>query len=89
MSTTKKPWTPKPDHVGYVSKDLKGRSVVTVEQDLQLKKGDKITLEKMADKFAGLLANGVAEEVVEGLKERTPEYKTHEARFYTPKAKTN
>lgn len=83
---TKKPWTPKPDHVGYLSKSTIGQSTITVEQDITLKKGDKIVLEKMSDKFAGMLKSGkVSEEVVEAIKAKTPDWKTHEARVYTPK----
>lgn len=67
------------NRVGYVSKSKTGKSMITVEQDIVLKKGQKIILDKMDDVYARMEASGkIKPEVIERIRENTPEWKTHE-----------
>jgi hypothetical protein len=68
------------DRVGYVSKSKAGNSILTVEQDVVLKAGQKIILQKPTDVIDGLLKRGIlTEEQAESRKSSVPEWKTHEA----------
>ena len=68
------------NRVGYVSKSKTGKSILTVEQDITLKAGQKIILEKPSDIIDGLVKRGIlTEEIGESRKEKTPAWKTHEA----------
>ncbi len=46
------------NRVGYASKSKAGNTVITVEQDITLKKGQKIILNKKSDIMAKAEANG-------------------------------
>lgn len=67
------------NRLGYVSKSKTGKSIITVEQDMTLKKGDKLILNKPADNIDSLLRNGkIDEEQAEKRKNAIPDWKTHE-----------
>ncbi len=67
------------NYVGYISKTLKGKSMITVEQDFVLKKGDKLFISKPQDTIDSLVANGViTEEQGEQRKEKIPDWKLSE-----------
>lgn len=79
MSTTKKKYELPKNRVGYVSKSESGNSIITVEQDITLKAGQKIILTKPADNIDRLLKNGyLTEEQAEDRKSKVPKWKTHE-----------
>jgi hypothetical protein len=84
MSTYKIPES----RVGYVSKSQSGNSVITVEQDMTLKKGDKLILQKPAEIIKGLQQRGVlTEEVAQERLSKVPEWKTHEVSKLPPMKK--
>jgi hypothetical protein len=62
MSSEKKEYTYPKNHVGYISKSKAGNSMITVEQDLVLKKGDKLIIKKPVDSLKSLLDNGLIDE---------------------------
>ena len=67
------------NRVGYISKSKTGKSILTVEQDLTLKKGQKIILGKPSENIDRLVKSGfITEEVGETRKAGVPEWKTHE-----------
>jgi hypothetical protein len=73
------------DRVGYVSKSKTGKSIITVEQDMTLKAGDKLILQKPTEVIDSLVKNGVlSEEVGEQRKSSVPEWKTHEVSKLPP-----
>lgn len=73
------------DKVGYVSKSKTGKSIITVEQDMVLKKGDKLILQKPSDNIDSLVKNGViSEEAGEQRKSTIPEWKTYEVSKLPP-----
>lgn len=68
------------NRVGYVSKGKSGKSIITVEQDITLKAGQKIILSKPAETIDRLLQNGIIDEATaEKRKASIPEWKTFEA----------
>jgi hypothetical protein len=71
--------------VGYVSKSKTGKSIITVEQDMVLKKGDKLILEKPADVIKGLEQRGflTAAKAEERLSS-VPDWKTYEVSKLPP-----
>lgn len=67
------------NHVGYVSKSKAGNIMITVEQDVVLKAGDKLIQRKPAEVIDGLVERGIiTEEKGEERKEKTPEWKLYE-----------
>lgn len=73
------------DRVGYVSKSKTGKSIITVEQDMTLKAGDKLILQKPAETIDSLVKNGViSEEAGEQRKGSIPEWKTYEVSRLPP-----
>lgn len=71
--------------VGYVSKSKTGKSIITVEQDMVLKKGDKLILEKPVDVINGLEQRGfLTAEKAEERRSSIPEWKTHEVSKLPP-----
>jgi hypothetical protein len=67
------------NRVGYVSKSKTGKSVITVEQDITLKKGDKLILNKPSENIESLLKRGFIDEgEAEKRKSSIPDWKTHE-----------
>jgi hypothetical protein len=80
MSEVKKTFKVPKNRVGYVSKSKSGKSIITVEQDITLKAGQKIILTKPAETIDRLLAAGIIDEATaEKRKSSTPEWKTFEA----------
>lgn len=75
----RKPYTPSKNHLGYVSKSQAGNIIITVEQDMVLKKGDKLIQKKPADIFQQLVDSGkMTEEKMQERLEKTPEWKLYE-----------
>ncbi len=73
------------DKVGYVSKSKTGKSIITVEQDMMLKKGDKLILQKPAEIIDSLVKNSIiTEEAGEQRKSTIPEWKTYEVSKLPP-----
>ena len=73
------------DKVGYVSKSKTGKSIITVEQDMMLKKGDKLILTKPAENIDSLVKNGIiSEEAGEQRKSTIPDWKTYEVSKLPP-----
>jgi hypothetical protein len=71
--------------VGYVSKSQSGSSIITVEQDMVLKKGDKLILQKPVDIINGLQKRGIiTEEKAQERLAKVPEWKTHEVSKLPP-----
>lgn len=67
------------NHVGYISKSKAGNSMITIEQDIVLKKGDKLSIKKPAEAIEGLLQRGfITEEQAEERIARIPEWKLSE-----------
>lgn len=67
--------------VGYISKSKAGNSMITVEQDITLKAGDKLSIRKPADDIDALVARKViTEEEGEKRKARVPEWKLSEVK---------
>ena len=67
------------NHVGYISKSKAGNSMITVEQDIVLKKGDKLILKKPIENLEGLLNAGVIDEAkFEDRASKIPEWKLSE-----------
>lgn len=67
------------NHVGYVSKSKSGAIMITVEQDMVLKKGDRLIQRKPQEVLEGLLERGfIDEEKYEQRLESTPEWKLYE-----------
>lgn len=62
MSEEKKEFKVPKNRLGYVSKSQNGNILITVEQDMVLKKGDKLMQRKPADNIESLVANGVISE---------------------------
>lgn len=79
MAEPKKEFKMQKNRFGYVSKSKTGKSIITVEQDMTLKKGDKLILNKPQDNIESLLRNGFIDEATaEKRKATIPEWKTHE-----------
>lgn len=79
MSEMKKEFKQPKNHVGYISKSKAGNSVLTVEQDLNLKKGDKLILKKPIENLEGLLNAGVIDqEKFESRASKIPDWKLSE-----------
>lgn len=75
----KKQFTLPKNHVGYVSKSQSGNVIITIEQDMVLKKGDKLIQKKPADVLQGLLdRNIITEEKFEERVAKIPEWKLYE-----------
>lgn len=75
----KKSYQPPKNHVGYVSKSQAGNIIITVEQDIVLKKGDKLIQKKPAEIFQGLVDRGLmTEEKMQERLDKTPEWKLYE-----------
>lgn len=67
------------NYVGYISKSQSGLVLLTVEQDIELKKGDKLIQKKPADAIDGLVQNGyITEDQAEERKAKIPEWKLYE-----------
>lgn len=67
------------NRLGYVSKSKTGKSMITVEQDMVLKKGDKLILNKPSDNIDSLAKNGLIDDVTaQKRKSSIPDWKTHE-----------
>lgn len=65
--------------LGYVSKSQNGNVIITVEQDMVLKKGDKLIQKRPADVLDGLAEAGIiTEEECESRKSKVPEWKLYE-----------
>lgn len=80
MEQQKKTFTLPKNRVGYVSKSKTGKSMLTVEQDITLKAGQKIILEKPSDSIDNRVKRGFIDEAKgEALKAAVPSWKTHEA----------
>lgn len=75
------------NRLGYVSKSEKsGKNIITVEQDMTLKKGDKLILSKPSDNIDSLLRNGyIDEEKAQERKSSIPAWKTFEVELLPPK----
>lgn len=79
MSEEKKQFQLPKNHVGYVSKSQAGNNIITVEQDLVLKKGDKLILKKPADVLQGKVNQGyMTEEKMEQILSKIPDWKLFE-----------
>ena len=75
----KKQFTQPKNHVGYVSKSQSGNIIITIEQDMVLKKGDKLIQKKPIDVLQSLLDNGIiTEEKFEDRSSKIPEWKLYE-----------
>lgn len=67
------------NYVGYVSKSASGLVLLTVEQDMVLKKGDKLIQKKPAEAIDGLVQKEfITEEEGEKRKARIPDWKLYE-----------
>jgi hypothetical protein len=67
------------NYVGYISKTKTGKSMITVDQDFVLKKGDKLFISKPQDTVDSLVANGIlTEEQGEQRKAKIPDWKLSE-----------
>lgn len=78
MSEKKEFKLPK-NHVGYISKSQSGLILLTIEQDLVLKKGDKLIQKKPAEAIDGLVEKEfITEEEGEKRKARIPDWKLYE-----------
>lgn len=81
MAEEKKTFKLPPEQVGYISKSKAGNSMITVEQDIVLKKGDKLSIKKPSDTIDSLVARGIlTEEQGEDRKSKIPEWKLSEVR---------
>jgi hypothetical protein len=81
MSETKKEYKLPEGHVGYISKSKAGNSMITVEQDITLKKGDKLSIRKPQDEIDARLERGfITEEQAEKYKSYVPEWKLSEVK---------
>lgn len=79
MSEVKKTFKYPKNHVGYISKSKAGNIMLTVEQDVTLKAGDKLIQRKPADVIDGLVANGILDEAKgEERKSKIPDWKLYE-----------
>lgn len=79
MSEIKKTFKVPKNRLGYVSKSKTGKSIITVEQDITLKAGQKIILSKPADNIDRLVSGKfLTEEQGEERKSKVPEWKTFE-----------
>lgn len=58
----KREFTYPKNHVGYISKSQSGNSVLTVENEITLKKGDKLIIKKPEDNLQSLLDNGIIDQ---------------------------
>ena len=67
------------NHVGYISKSKSGNSILTVENEITLKPGDKLIIKKPIDNLQGLLDNGIIDEAkFEERSSKIPEWKLSE-----------
>lgn len=67
------------NRVGYVSKSQNGNIIITVEQDMVLKKGDKLIQRKPIENLQSLLDNGIiTEEKFEQRVDAIPDWKLYE-----------
>lgn len=67
------------NQVGYISKSKTGNSILTVEQDITLKAGDKLILKKPIENLEGLLKAGIIDEAkFEERAAKIPEWKLSE-----------
>lgn len=81
MAEEKKVFKLPAGHVGYISKSKAGNSMLTVEQDITLKKGDKLSIKKPSEAIESLLANGIiTEEQAEDRISKIPEWKLSEVK---------
>ena len=72
-------YKPPKNYLGFISKTKTGKSMITVEQDFTLKKGDKLFISKPSDTIDSLVANGIiSEEAGETRKAKIPEWKLSE-----------
>lgn len=72
--------TKKNSNVGYISKSKTGKTVLKVEQDVTLKKGDVIIIQKPSENIDGLVRAGfLTEEAGEERKSKVPDWKLGEA----------
>lgn len=80
MSQQQKTYKVPKNRLGYVSKSqASGKNIITVEQDMLLKKGDKLILNKPSENIDSLVKNGqITEEVAERRKSAIPEWKAFE-----------
>ena len=79
MAEEKKAFQLPKTHVGYISKSKAGNSMITIEQDMVLKKGDKLSIKKPSEAIEGLLQRGfITEEQAEERIARIPEWKLSE-----------
>lgn len=79
MEQQKKTFKVPKNRVGYISKSKTGKSILTIEQDITLKAGQKIILGKPSDNIDSLVKRGfITEEVGETRKSSIPDWKTHE-----------
>jgi len=79
MSNENTGFKPPKNHVGYISKSKNGNSILTVEQDVTLKKGDKLILKKPIENLEGLRDNGIIDEAkFEERASKIPEWKLSE-----------
>jgi hypothetical protein len=64
------------NRLGYISKSKTGKSMLTVEQDMTLKVGDKLIIESPKAEVDGLVAKGfLDEEAAAERKSKIPEWK--------------
>lgn len=78
MAEEKREFKQPKNHVGYVSKSKAGNIMITVEQDLVLKKGDKLMHKKPSEEIDGLVERGfITEDQGEQRKEKVPEWKLY------------
>lgn len=67
------------NRLGYVSKSKTGKSIITVEQDITLKAGQKIILSKPSDTIDRLVQSGFIDEATaEKRRASVPAWKTFE-----------
>lgn len=75
----KKTYTVPKNRLGYVSKSKTNKSIITVEQDITLKAGQKIILSKPSETIDRLLASGYIDATTaEKRKASIPAWKTFE-----------
>lgn len=68
-------------HVGYISKSKSGNSILTVEQEITLKPGDKLIIKKPIDNLQSLLDNGIIDEAkFNERSSKIPEWKLSEVK---------